>query len=1179
MALRSISANAPSIWSKARPAGVVVSMGELSARKPMLRDSRSSMSEISSAARRSKGTNMNTRNYLQTILGILLLGHSFFASSQDYWVDIGSVEAEEQDGVVLVPVRINKITDQGFTAPEVVGSGDNVSVWYSTYPYVGGEINTVPGEDYQDKSGWLRFQPGDSEKFIRITLIDDNEHEEDERVIISLSFANDAEQSTSTDGKASFQSSQGHVTILNNDCSDETVRPSCRLPVATTVLDIEANEGTNLEISVTLDAPVRADTTFTYTLNLADEATNTDVDLADGTDFNPDIDTTQDTPPTGSIIIPGGSTEGSLTLSLRKGDGYEKLRETFTVTLEATGKRIRRPTLADGDITASIINVDGCERGIDDGGDSGICRLYPEVILGHHTLSAKRKEGEDQRFGGRGRRNTAPSYFDEDWDDPLKINWSLVPDTALAGADYTGSESGTLNIRNTARSFEGHPYWGSSAFLIPTVNRQDMQGPRTFYVEVTPHQDNPELLIIVPNKEFNGPTDGDFWDFDQATGCDTDPCRFPITFGDRDKFPGKLKLISPGKAPEYSGLVVLAVGLDELSVPHSSFAANEMGERYTPILLETFDTGSGDGFARGGPDYTYISTRKDFILGEGSASITVPIASDDGYEGDEEFGYRATFLDWDDAPLVGTVIILDDAIESGARIAVDSHHDRNGDEGSRLEIGFQIIGDSHNPRTYDVEVFTETLGTGTGYANNADFTPKSRTFTVTGQDGAHYTSFFVDILEDRVGEPAEKFGVVLRLKKVPDLATRSAAVTLTIRASDEGKSLNVDNNEMDEVACIVPDNACSVDDEMIGVITAVTETADGTERSVYVDAIAGGNCCAKCADDPIVGSNVILETMDNGLWISGLTGGIVDADVGEYLRTLQQQTTDSCTITVGVQLTYPYEDQPLYILDLEPEEATVDEGESILLTATLDPAQGELLPFYLETISRTATIHKDFVDTPLTNFEFAIGETEVEYSILTLVDSEDEGDEVFDVHLGKDGVNFAAIYSTITIIDDSADNTTDGGSRGDGGMIDKVSETLFTYTDNVDGSIHGERANLAGQYEFLLNDTTRAKRPNGRYHKLRVADWYTVTTMVDAFALNVEDGDGISLDCPTDLASGQNVEFDWGNGNSVGFYVYGAFVSTNGLRCAFAASPSWHTGNPSQVPSDPVTVTFTPAID
>ena len=60
MALRSISANAAWIWRKTRPAGVVVSMGELSARKPRLRDSRSSMSEISSAARRPRRARSRT---------------------------------------------------------------------------------------------------------------------------------------------------------------------------------------------------------------------------------------------------------------------------------------------------------------------------------------------------------------------------------------------------------------------------------------------------------------------------------------------------------------------------------------------------------------------------------------------------------------------------------------------------------------------------------------------------------------------------------------------------------------------------------------------------------------------------------------------------------------------------------------------------------------------------------------------------------------------------------------------------------------------------------------------------------------------------------------------------------------------------------------------------------------
>ena len=1159
------------------------------------------------------------------------MGCAFSASSQDYWVDIGSVEAEEQDGVVLVPVRINKITDQGFTVPGEVGSGDNVRVWYSTSPYHGYAfdrnntgtsnrpvIDTVSGEDYEETSGWLRFRRGDSEKSIPITLINDDKHELGEAIIIALSFANDAEQGTSTDGKAAFQSNQGHVFIQNNDCYGwevqlrEAVPPSCRLPVATTALDVEAEEGEDLKISVTLDTPVRADIRFPYEIRLAADD-DTDVDLARKEDFVDNINTGDGShTDVVSIVVPAGSTNGSLTLPLKKGDGYEKRRETFDVTLDVGTERavIRthvstsldngetRPSLAwrngvltaslaDAAITASIVNVDECERGIDDSdgtGDSGICRLYPEAILGHLNWSAQKQEGKNQKFGGRGRRNTAPSYFDEIWDDHLKVNWRLVPDTAMAGVDYTGPESGTLNIRKTARLQEGFPFWESSTFLIPTVDRRGVQGPRTFYVEVTPHADNPELLFIVPDIRWKGNADADFWDFGQTTGCDIDPCRISITFDDDlnedNFFPGRMKLISTNvKFPEYLTSATIGGGISHLATgDYDKLTLDEDGSgRYTSVRFQTFDTGTGEGYATAGTDYAAVDTTERVYVDMGTAVVSVPIVTNDGLlEGDEEFGYRMTFVDWDDAPLVGTIFLLDKEIEFGAHISIYGV-DYDGGEGSKLKVHFQVNGDDLSDRTYEVEVFTELLGNGAGYANTADFAHKSRTFTVTGNDDDTYTSFFVDILEDGSGEPAEKFGVVLRLKNAPDLATRSAAVTVTIKASDEAKPLNVEDS-VDEVACTVSNNACAVDDEMIGRITAVTETVGGTERSVYVDAIAGGHCCAKCADDPIVGSNVILETLDNGFWSSGLTGGIVDADVGEYLRTLHQ-ATDSCAITVGVQLRYPYEDQPLYILDLEPEEATVDEGDSVLMTATLDPAQGELLPFYLETISGTATIHKDFVDAPLTNFEFAIGETEVEYGILTLVDSEDEDDEVFVVHLGKDGVNFSAIYSTITIIDDSANNTTDGGSRGDGGMIDKVSETVFTYTDNIDGSAPGEKANSAGQYAFLVNDTNRPKLASGRYPKLRVSDWYTVTMALDAFSLNVEDGNGTSLDCPTDLASGQNAGFDWGDGNSVGFYVYGAFVSNNGARCVFEASPSGHTGDPGQVPSGAVIVTFTPAMD
>ena len=277
----------------------------------------------------------------------------------------------------------------------------------------------------------------------------------------------------------------------------------------------------------------------------------------------------------------------------------------------------------------------------------------------------------------------------------------------------------------------------------------------------------------------------------------------------------------------------------------------------------------------------------------------------------------------------------------------------------------------------------------------------------------------------------------------------------------------------------------------------------------------------------------------------------------------------------------------------------------IVLTATLDPAQDKALEYYLVSevphpqcnrqnqdppqqptnrpctieapLVAPAKIHSDFEDPLSHNFEFPKWRTEMDHTVRILVDDLDEPKETFSVRLGKDAVSFPAVYSIITIINDPANGAL-SSARGAG--VENVSGTVFVYTDNVDGFSYWERANLAGQYEFLINDTSRPKGSSGRYSKLRVSDWYTVTSEADAFALNVEDGNGASLDCPIDLVSGsQNAEFNWGDGNSVGYYVYGAFVSNNGARCVFEASPSGHTGDPGQVPSGAVTVTFTPAID
>ena len=114
---------------------------------------------------------------------------------------LGIVDVRENVGMAELPIRLSSASDEVVTV-----NFTTIDTWGTA----------VAGEDYLSVNGTIVFQPGETEKTIRVPILDDAVREDDEDFLVRVSVVSGAKLGFAPAGNHSL------VSILSNDALTQT---------------------------------------------------------------------------------------------------------------------------------------------------------------------------------------------------------------------------------------------------------------------------------------------------------------------------------------------------------------------------------------------------------------------------------------------------------------------------------------------------------------------------------------------------------------------------------------------------------------------------------------------------------------------------------------------------------------------------------------------------------------------------------------------------------------------------------------------------------------------------------------------------------------------------------------------------------------------------------------------
>ena len=870
-------------------------------------------------------------------------------------------------------------------------SSQIVSVAYATR-----NGTATAGSDYTTASGTLEFQPGDMEKTVSVTVLDDNLPEDLEQFTVELS----------SPSNATIAGSSGAVTIIDDDAGGV---PSLRILDASAV-----TEGDPAQFTVTMSVAASTDVTVDYRTMGGTAVEGSDYTGTSGTLTFAAGQTTRTIPvttindsirepdesfsvilsnPSGATMLADDTATGTITdndssglpgLSILDATVSEGETALFRVRLSVAGTQTvtvnyetvddtaiegtdYTPALGSLEFRAGAIEQTIVVRTVEDGTaeqtETFTVQLRDATGATLEDDSATGTIIDDDGDGGTTPDNdgdgTTPTLSIEDVSveegetaqftvtltgtisQTVTVGFQTDAGTATADDDYT-SASGTLTFT---------PSDTTRTISVPTVDDTIREEDETFSVTLS----NPAGATLAD---------------DTATGTITD---------------------------DDTQLPALSIA-DAEPVTEGATAQFEVTLSAESQQVVTVAYATADGTAVEDSDYTQTSGTLTFAAGETTKTIPVPTIDDDEQESEEHFTVTLSSPEGatlDDSSGQGTIT---DNNGEGPALPQLSIADASAAEGDTVQFTVTLTGTSNQTVTVDFQT-----GDGTAKAGS-DYTAASGTVTFTA--GETTRSISVATLEDTIREEDETFSVTLTNPEGATLADDTATGTITDDDDTALPALSIaDAEPVTEGATAQFEVTLSAESQQV--VTVAYATADGTavEDSDYTHTsgtltFAAGET-TKTIPVPTIDDDEQESEEHFTVTLSSPEGATLDDSSGQ--GTITDDDGDDTT-------------PRLYIVD-----ASADEGDAVRFRVLLTGDADRAVTVDFETDDGTALAGSDYEETSGT-LTFAVGTETQTISVPTHEDDIAEADETFTVRLSDaDGA---------TIEDDSARGTindTDGG--------------------------------------------------------------------------------------------------------------------------------------------------------
>ena len=226
-------------------------------------------------------------------------------------ISINDQTFNEDAGTISLPVSLN------------TESGKTVSVDYALT-----DNTAVHPDDFSAAAytGSITFNPGEKDKTISISIVDDNMYEPGANELFTLQLSNLV--------NVAAGNTSSSIYITDNDA----------VPTIT-VADASEIEGTNIVFQALLDHPADVAISFDYQINLSSGAGNADLnDFVGYATFS-----------SGTITIPAGSTSANFPAFVTNDDNANEQTEEFEVDFSA----VSNATLGNTSATGTILDNEG----------------------------------------------------------------------------------------------------------------------------------------------------------------------------------------------------------------------------------------------------------------------------------------------------------------------------------------------------------------------------------------------------------------------------------------------------------------------------------------------------------------------------------------------------------------------------------------------------------------------------------------------------------------------------------------------------------------------------------------------------------------------------------------------------------------------------------------------------
>ena len=891
-----------------------------------------------------------------------------------------------------------------------------------------GTGTATSGTDYTAVSGGtLTFAPGDTVKFVRVTVTGDGAVEDDETVVIALSGASGATIGTAT----------GTGTITDNDVA--------RFSIGDVSVD-EGDSGTaNLTFSVTLDPASNTEVSVRY--SDADTGTATS-----GTDY-------QAVSP-GTLTFPSGVVGRTFTVAVN-GDALDENDETVEILLtQATGGA----TISDATGTGTIRDDDEAMLSISSPnvgeGDSGTASVNLTVTLDPVSTRQVTVAYADSGAG------TATSGTDYQAVSPGTLTFPPGTGTRTITVTVNGDEVDEVNetveieLSNATGGATISDDTGTVAITDDDDAELSIDSPRvtevdagatstlTFTLTLDPVSDR--RVTVAYADTGNGTADsgtdyeavsGGTLTFEPGDSTKT----FTVTVTGDDILDGSETVEIALSGATGGASIGTATGTGTIvdnesplfSISSSSVAEGDSGTAnltFTVTLDPPLDrratvafADSGGGTATSGTDYAAVSGGTlTFAPGDRTKTVTVAVRGDEIDEDDEtvEISLSGATGGTVISTAAATGTITDD---DTAALSIDSPRVAEGDSGT-ANLTFTVTLDPVSSRRVTVAYADSDGGTATSGTDYAAVSPGTLTFA----PGESAKTVTVAVRGDAVDEADETVGIALSgATGGADIATATATGRIT---DDDTAALSIDSPRADEV-----------DTGATSTLTFTVTLAPVSDRRVTVAyADSGGGTATSGTDyEAVSGGTLTFAAGDSTKTFTVTVNGDEADEDDETVEVRLSGATGGATIETAVARgTIVDNDTPRFSIG----SASVVEGDSgtaeLAFTVTLDPlSERRVAVTYADTGNGTATSGTDYAPVTRDTLTFAPGDSAKTVTVAVNGDDIVELDETVVIELvsATGGAEIATATATGTITDDDVPVISIGSpsvAEGDSGTAD-----------------------------------------------------------------------------------------------------------------------------------------------